>query len=160
MKISSLLFVITCFCLFISRLAFADDGNLNAAIQDLSQQYESCRAQLQQDDQLITQLRQHIATLNQSREQMQQLIDQYEQMKEISDSLNQKYQLIVERSGQIEQLYSSNQTLCEQSVSELKDAISELNKQYNDAVRHCLRPWYLRWSFWGGLAIGAAFSLI
>ena len=148
------------FCLFTSRFAFADDDNLTAAIGELSQQYETCRAQVQQDNQLISQLRENIDTLNQSRDQLQQLIDQYEQMKEVSNSLNQKYQLIIEHSNQIEQLYGDSQTLCEQSVAELKEAITELNKQYNDAVRHCLRPWYLRWSFWSGLAIGAAFSLL
>jgi len=126
----------------------------------MTQQYETCRSQLQKDDELIQKLQVLVSSLKDSRTELEKIIADYENKDTVYDGLSLKYEMIIGHTAKIESLYEQNQHLCTESVGELKAAIIALNKEYNQAVKDCLRPFYLRWSFWSGLGLGILLGLL
>ena len=137
----------------------AHESNSDAVIEDLSENLTQCYNRVKTRDQEIHILKEQIRNFKTKGTIDQEIAASYATWQTTANALIKKQERILNQSKQIETKFSENMQLCQTSVNELKTELIAINKLYNDAVKNCLKPWYLRWEFWLGGMIGFAIGI-
>ncbi len=143
---------------------FAQQNSMEQALTELASSYDTCLERVKVRDAEIKDFEIQIENYKKKDENIEPLINDFKELRTTSQSLIDKQELMLQKSYQIEEKFTANMNLCQESVGDLKKALIELNEKYNSAVQDCMKPWYLRMDVWvaaiAGVLAGFAFGSI